>query len=503
MFSTIKEQATALADLVRATRADTKGAGPTLSENEKLIELRKDVLDNPELMGQDDLLNGNVYPMENAFMEYGVSKPTELLSKYFPWFSPGFKSVKNRIVKSIKANTLTVKQIEQINYELLGFTATGFEFFDGSDKLEIINNMSKKVKAFKKKYPQKYEENFFINKLVHKKDENKQYLPERIQFKNTGSLTELDKQQIKEDWMSLMEDSDLAVDKEFSSFAKDLVKYAFYTAGFQLTPNSFSHLIPVDFYTSLVQQTGIVDGKPVVESFNDYLTKTMKESELEDAFPEFVDKLFTTDSDDLNFVPAVDSNGFSNITGGIKYINGIPSWFKVNGKVDVKDFIVGVSPDGKRKRFSPFVSYREKGTTYLYQNMSRSGKEAVYILTSKLGIPNANLEYEKNELDLSSVIPLNDPFNKRFTRTSILADADIKDEESEDYDEVDNAPVKPADAKPALDTYSEVTESLRNKLLNEIKNDDTLLDYLDVDINSISTMDVEQLGELYRKFCNR
>lgn len=641
-FQMIKEQATALADLVRATRADTKGAGPTLSENEKLIQLRKDVLDNPELVDQDELLNGTVYPMENAFMEYGVSKPTELLSKYFPWFTPAFGKVKERMVKSIKSNTLTVKQIEQINYELLGFTATGFEFFNGSDKAEIINNMSKKVRAFKIKYPKKYEENFFVNKLVFKKDESKSYLPERFQFKNTGSLTELDKQQIKEHWLGLMEDSDLAIDKEFSSFAKDLVKYAFYTAGFQLNPNSFSHLVPVDFYSNLIDNDG--------QTFNDYLIKTIKEAENEDAFNEFIDQFFRNNSDDLSFVPAVDSEGFGNITGQINYINGTPAWFKVNKKDKKlrKDFIVGTIDNGKRALFSPFVSFREKGTTYLYQNMSRSGTEATYVLTSKLGIPNAALEYEKNELDLESVIPSNNPFKGKLNRSMIAEQANIKEdvEEIEDVKEVEviETKVKPSDfiseestleytpenitslkpnevfvfgsntegrhgkgaalvakqkfgavygkttglqgqsyaivtkdlskgeksislnqigkqlqdlmlfakdnpdkkfyvtklgsslagytvsditslfdklknitpsnvvlpieyesrveSRPS-DEYAEITESLRSKIINEINNNDTLSGHLETTVADINKMDVKELGELYRKFCNR
>jgi len=630
-FLMIKKQATALADLVRATRADTKGAGPTLSENEKLIQLRKDVLDNPELIGQEELLTGMVYPMENAFMEYGVSKPTELLSKYFPWFSPAFSHVKERITKSIKANTLTVKQIEQINYELLGFTATGFEFFDGSDKTEIINNMSKKVRAFKTKYPKKYEENFFVNKLVFKKDEKKSYLPERIQFKNTGSLTELDKQQIKEHWMSLMEDSDLAVDKEFSSFAKDLVKYAFYTAGFQLTPNSFSHLIPVDFYSNLVDSDG--------QSFNDYLIKTIEEAENENAFDEFIDQFFRNNSDDLSLVPAVDSDGFGNITGQITYINGVPSIFQVNAKDKKlrKDFIVGTTENGKKKLFSPFVSFREKGQIYLYQNMSRAWNQATYVLTSKLGIPNAALEYEKNEMFLDSVIQGNIPFKGKFTRASILDQANIKDVEADETEEVakvkepivvsesseiynklgsrtksENVVIKTwgdlkgaksaitngnivatripssnehfgnpfshdpegkaygliktetvreavekftdwvinskdiraqwireqlksgklkgkpilyykelgepshataldylinkynwAETKPALEAYTGIEASLRSKLINELNNDDTLGEYLEVTVTDINNKNIEELGELYRKFCNR
>ncbi len=663
-FVRIKEQATALADLVRATRSDTKGAGPTLSENEKLIQLRKDVLLNQELVGVQDLFDGKVYPMESAFMQYGITKPTELLSKYFPWFSPAFKHIKDRIANSMKANTLTVKQIEQINYELLGYTATGFEFFNGKDKDQIINNMSKRVKEFKTKFPKIAEENFFINKLVFKKDERNPSFPERVQFRNTGSMNELDKQQVKEAWMELLESP------KFSNFGKELVKYAFYTAGFQLTPNSFSHLIPVDFYSSLTDSNGL--------SFNDYLSNMIAEAESKYAFSGFEDQFFRNNYSDPAFVPMVDTDKFENITGKVNYMNGRPAWFTVNAKDKNlrRDFIVGVDFDGEIPifTFAPFVSMQEKGVKYLFELQHEYGNPtATYILTNKLGIPNAALEYDKLNSHPTSAISQNNPFvgkltksavmiaagyteieelksndekvvepeveaqdisiksstNKevipvkdKFTRNSVSQDAEYlylftdnarrtsgknlippnswyskkygsdnkypgvtqavirglpnaapittmvddnrtqwSDNQFDQYKKIidnevdtikraltsdrfkgikfasqmpfgqgqisdmrksapkiwnymneklleigiDNTGVNPTSTVKTTpsDPYSEIVESLRSKLLNEIKNDDSLIEFFGTDIEAIKNMNVEELGELYKKFCNR
>ena len=253
---------------------------------------------------------------KKAFTEFGVEKPTEILSKYFPWFKPSWTNVKNRIENNLKGKQLSVKQIEQINYELLGYAASGFEFFDGSDRADIINNMAKKLYTIKEQYPKEFAENYFLNKLIVKSDEKYPTRPKTINFKNTGSLTEQDKQQVKENWLYLLRDD------KFSTFAKELIKYSFYSAGFQITPNSFNHLIPVDFYSNLVDSNG--------QTFNEYLDKTMAESESENILDGFIDQFYKNNSDDSSFVPMVDTDKFSNITGGINYIKGKPAYFEVS-----------------------------------------------------------------------------------------------------------------------------------------------------------------------------
>lgn len=481
-FIAIKEQSTALADLVRATRADTKGAGPTLSENDKLLRLRTQVLTNSALVNVVELFDGKVYPMEKAFTEFGVAKPTEIMAKYFPWFKPAWNGVKDRIEGNLKGKQLSVKQIEQINYELLGYAASGFEFFDGSDRADIINNMAKKLQAIKIQYPKEFSENYFLNKLIVKSDDRYPTRPKVINFKNTGSLTEQDKQQVKENWMHLLEDD------KFSTFAKELIKYSFYSAGFQITPNSFNHLIPVDFYSNLIDSDG--------QTFNEYLDKTMEEAESEDILNPFIEQFYKNNSDDSSFVPMVDTDKFSNITGGINYIKGKPAYFEVNAgdKSTTNDFVVKI--EDSVATFSPFVSMKEKGVIYLYKANQVSSMKAVYSLTNKLGVPNQVLEYVKNGIDKSAIAE-NNPFVE-FDEPDVanaIPETKVKIEERVQ-------PEAPTNTKP-VDEYSEIVESVRSKVLNEIKNDDTLGEYLGVTEAQIANMNIEELGDILNKICNR
>lgn len=513
-FITLKEQATALADLVRATRADTKGAGPTLSENDKLLRLINQVISDQRIIGQVDLFYGGVigplidgrwgdlklqakiytvldeyfpiganimykkknietgdieaiegnieaylggkifngfgiagedypiriqdvlfvrgipiselikidnpYLMVSSFTEYGIAKPTDILSKYFPWFKPAWKGVKDKIEGNLKGKQLSVKQIEQINYELLGYAASGFEFFDGSDKSDILRKVSKKLQEFKKNNPKEYEQNFFLNKLVTKTEDGFT----TINFKNTGSLTEQDKQQVKKHWLYLLRD------EKFSTFAKELIKYSYYSAGFQLTPNSFNHLIPVDFYSNLVDSNGV--------TFNEYLEKLMEESESASILNGFIDQFYKNNYDDSSFVPMVDTKNYSNITGQVVRVKGIPSSFKVNAgdKLTTNDFVV--KSDIEETVFVPFVSMKENGNTYLFKLDSIEGKTGSYILTNKLGIPNKVLEYSRTG-DNNSVFAFNN-IKPTTVNTTIPSIAENKGKLAE---------AKPTEVKPA------------------------------------------------------
>ena len=53
------------------------------------------------------------------------------------------------------------------------------------------------------------------------------------------------------------------------------------------------------------------------------------------------------------------------------------------------------------------------------------------------------------------------------------------------------------------DKYAEITESIRAKVLNELNNDDTLGEYLGVTEVQVNTMNIEELGDILNKICNK
>lgn len=402
-FIAIKEQATALADLVRAMRADTKGAGPTLSENEKLILLKDKVLKDTRLKNVEAVLNGEVYPISNAFMTEGIEKPTEVLSEYFPWMNPAFKEIKTIIQDNLKGKDLTVQQIEKINYELLGFAASGFEFFNGNDREDILFNLPKQLKEFKENNKEFVDENPFLKKLLYRtadeikttdrqKKKGKVYI-DRIEFKNTGSLTDAEKVEVQNAW------KDLFVKNE--ELANKLVKYTFYTSGFQLTPQSFGHLVPVQFYSTLKDSNG--------DSFNNYLDNIIDESkESEKIYKNsgFIDQFYRNNWDDTSFVPSVDITPNSrNISSDIVFVGDVPVAFEVdsNDKNTRQDFVLEKDKNGAT--FIPYIKYNYKGTVYLFKaSPTQNPWIFQYDVIEKLGIPNYMMEYSRTTPILESVV---------------------------------------------------------------------------------------------------
>ena len=495
-FLSLKEQGQSLTSLVAAMRADTKGVGPTLSENEALLNNIDSVVKSKELTGQAELFYGNIigplisgnilnikkiteikneyfksgseivffskhkneydtailedlefiegalegatirrpdgqmymidildilsvggktlqdlieqdnpYKMISGFTTYGVDLPTKELSKFFPWFNQGFRGVKSILAAYTKGNKLSVDQIEKINYGLLAYISSGFEFFNGSDRGVLVNNITDTFKSLKEANKGLFENNFFLNKLVIE-EANDPALPKRLSFKNTGSLTAADKQMVAESWQEAMQNPETA------KFAKDLVKYSFYTSGFNVTPNSFWHLIPVEFFDTLTDSNN--------QTFNNYLKRKMSEGENSSTvFNGFVDQFIANNANDLAFVPSVDTK-FKNISGQVVNIKGMPAYFEINAKdKNIKDKSLFQVVKGGAI-FPEYLSYKYLNKTYLFK-LEDTGNPyiAVYTLEEKLGSPNNFVEYAYDGIARSSLTK-NKHFEGKFQKAALV-----------------------------------------------------------------------------------
>jgi hypothetical protein len=470
-FLQISKQASSLGDLVRATRPDVVGPGPTLSKNESRLDLIDKVLKDQNLENQSELLYGNIigplvsgksgsshmpisnilntyfpkgseveyfsdtskqlekgiiddynlgetfngfdisgvsepmsvldlhsvngklisdlidenspYAMLSAFNEYGLKRPTEILSQWFPWLNKGFKEIKDEIQSNFPSRSLTPDEIDLINFDLLGYIASGFEFFNQEHRDTVLFNFPKMLEKFKEDHPDVVERNSFLKKLVITKATKKNGLPfDKLEFRNTGSMTNSERELYQQDW------EDLINSPEFSIFGRNLVRYAYYTSGFHFTPNSFTHLIPTDFYANLVDSQN--------KKFVDYLTETMEETKYNSqVFDGFINQFYknSTGRERAGFVPAVNSNK-SNVTGNIVTVKGVPVVFRVdsNDINTTNEFII--SKDKKfGAEFVPYVKYNVKGKTYLFEKQdSYDPFQATYVITNKLGLPNNMLE---------------------------------------------------------------------------------------------------------------
>jgi len=85
VFKDLKEKGQSLTSLVSAMRADTKGVGPTLSENEALLANIDSTVKDTKITGQAELFYGNIIgPLVNGRNEgLNQTKILNILDKYF------------------------------------------------------------------------------------------------------------------------------------------------------------------------------------------------------------------------------------------------------------------------------------------------------------------------------------------------------------------------------------------------------------------------------------
>jgi len=274
----------------------------------------------------------------------------------------------------------------------------------------VTNNISEQFKSLKEANSDLFENNFFLNKLLVE-DTTDPQLPRRVVFKNTGSLTNQDKQQVSESWEEALESPVLG------KFARDLIKYSYYTSGFSVTPNSFWHLVPVEFFSNLQDSA-------TKQTFNQYLSKKITESnQNEYQLSEFVNQFILNNYNDPASVWQVNKK-FNNITGQVVLSkSGTPAYFQINAKdKNIKDKgLFKLALDKKSAVFPEYLSYKKKDKTYLFKRSNQSSDlVAIYVLEERLGSPNNFVEYSYNSAP-KSVLDKNNHFKGKFTQDGLEA----------------------------------------------------------------------------------
>jgi hypothetical protein len=280
----------------------------------------------------------------------------------------------------------------------MSYIATNFDFFNGDQRSDIVNDLPKRLVSLKDKYPELSEVKLL--NLLHKKSANTDKIPiDRIEFMNTGSMDSLQKDEVIQSWEYLLEHSN----EDFRKLGEDLIRYSYLTAGFNFTPFSFSHLIPNTFYDKLVNDTGDSQN---IDSFNNFLEKKVSASkESNVAFVHFIDQFYRNNYSNSSFVPSVNKEN-TNISSTNKDFEKDPKTIYVEPKnVKSKDFIV---KGGMEPIYSPYIKKTIKGKIHLFK-LSNMSSDALlqYTIVEKLGVPNRVFEYDFDNSGLNSIFAFN------------------------------------------------------------------------------------------------
>lgn len=390
-----KTKAESLAKFVEVTRADTKGTDISMAGNNKFLDNVQEVLEDKNLEGQKDIIEGNQYPLVKSSILYGVRLPNDTLSLYLPFANESFIAARDSIQDGMKRK-LTVREQEEINYAFLGFITLQFPNLAKKKRNELINNFPDEFRAWVKKNPE-IATNPLIARLQEFKTKGAKF--PRIEFSNTGLLTGQEKDMIVDGWLDMLKS------EKYSEMALSLIEYAILTSAFTFSPHGFSQFIPAEAFTNyLIDENGI----SLSERIKGYIESSaigMDKHIIKNFTRQFLRNNYSK-----KYMPTVDNKKASNISETIKtegkYVSYVTG-YKVNGaKVTRKDFVKKDSETGALV-FVPFIRSYSNGVIKIFELKNVSDEVATYEITSKLGYSGWITEYSFNEWNMESSLHMN------------------------------------------------------------------------------------------------
>jgi len=214
-----------------------------------------------------------------------------------------------------------------------------------------------------------------------------------ITFAATDSKTKWAKDRITEGWMELLTDNDPVV----STFAKDLVKYAFYTSGFKRTLYSIYNFIPPTYLKEIGFSSYMGNMR---NAFNSKDNAVLVASLHDDVFRH----MWNTGKDGDGMVPFLTSSAVSNRRNPVGWEHKYPMMFQVK-KDTAQDLFLGRNMDYDYI-FVPFVkietNYQKRLYRYIgYRVLEDGSISPVYAIDSPRGYYSAGKVVQENGLDES------------------------------------------------------------------------------------------------------
>ena len=397
-FSDMFSIATDLAIQTSIMRVDTArgSAGPEIADSmskealaEGFARKEKPALYNVAIPNRDlnpfsdslyeECMNSNL-PFLQAFYTEGINGSRALLKRLFPQLGD---SVRTMLLGSIDDGIsgfldysidgrLPSQDIKSIFNDLYVYLASGVEFFNTSmvdgKRIEGRENRDYFLNRFPKKFldrvskDSKLRENRFISKLTIQRPRRDGLPIQTLVFKNSGRLSQLQRDMYSRDWASLMYDPD-TMDVAF-----DLFKYFHFLGGFGYGPNSAIYMAPSEL-------------RKAVPGYEKMLKDMMRGGD----YSGFIEQWIANHKENRRFVPIISSEGLQ----------------VVDGLVAIEDSklvdIMTMTSNKEQLTLRPLIAIDEGNTTSYWSPINRQvfNDETVYLTeVSTPGYKGKILEYD-------------------------------------------------------------------------------------------------------------
>ena len=420
LFEKVQNIGEELGEGIQAAKVDTRGLESNNATNFVTLQTQQKILENSDrssIVGLGNIFsdydNYTSQKMIPAFNTFGILKPTKIIGKIYDtigqydektgeFIFSNLGNLKLEIADHIKNDgILSEKEVKLIDINIINYLATTFPFFKYSENTSIITNVPKRLGEIKrdlknpnsklsKELSSEEVDNrasflHFINEFsLVNKDKNVEV--DRLEYYTTGKGPA--EFELSENiWEKMLTSSNETI----LEFARDLVKYSFFSNGYGFGPYSFSNLIPVNFWSDSYQETiPENDG----DTFNSFIARELQ-SIKDNGFPnkerfeeQFV-KNYGTRQGLLKTV-SEEKGSISVDKEGKLYVNKSKNIQLLNGTKFLKYL----------KRFN------KQGDPILYKYVGDSvhlginNKKQIigeYIPIKELGIPNVLLAFNRND----------------------------------------------------------------------------------------------------------
>lgn len=384
----MNNQASDLKTVMSAMRYDSSknAAGPTVAHTKNRLDRYDSALEVKGITGFRQLIldiESNPERYVAAFREYGLKEAVKIIGEVtnIPYASTDEFNIFNFTEKTIKqyiapeGRAINPDDTNKIYRAIETLIATSYETFKPAELKRVIENLPSEISNF----ISANEDSPYVPFLRHfMAIPSKQQKALAIMKFTRNGVDKIQQTDIKNDWYSMINDSDPNVSK----IANDLVKYAFATSGYVVTPFKFTDMIPV-MYTSDLREPG---KKRFVESVEDIYSKDM--FDYENSGPivlQMIDQILRNMYRSFSFV---------------KYINPDEvKPYKVNGTYRQKVWHEDVTKKEKGETFQlqyikTVINDKQGMRSALMKAIDSEGDYIIYEQVQPLGLYNEMLEFD-------------------------------------------------------------------------------------------------------------
>lgn len=382
-FEKLIDKSDKVTEISLALTADKTGVGPTLAHGDMFTRrvdtaYRINIFDSP--LESESIDNNKVFPLMNYFYDLGIKKPNELLNMYFKYSGSLFKSTVNFVENNlVNRNRLSADEINHIYNNLLTFISTSYGYFDLTDE-ERSNIVNKFPGEYFKFATQEMKDKYTVLNYIELKPKDSNG-PIRLQLNNSNKALSDDLLEKIAESIESMTKSTIDEEREIGN---NLVKYAFFTSGFNFTPFSFMHVIHPKIIAG-ININGVSFDEFFDNKLNQYKLLDIENEDVIDTTNVFLDQYYRNNwqNDSLvmdieNKIP-VDKDEIGNIIG--------ISSEEIFNTLSIKKMLKIIKTPGGDETILP--KYIKEYDTLFKLNE----EETYYNLVEPLGVKNHTVEY--------------------------------------------------------------------------------------------------------------